>query len=257
MSETVKSAVAAVKRAPDPLDEGPDTVRGPQPAHRAARERREPATVNARRRSEPYDELLWRLQARQSQSAAAAISLGLTSCERRAGVTTVAANLAVRASELQLGPVLLVETTAGNPRRNNLWSSDSGPGLAQLLAGDASYSECLRPGAARDLTILPAGALPKGEIALLEPGAIDALLAEASADHRLLIFDLPPASQLNQMLLLAKQLDQVLLVVRAEATRKRDAVRLADRLLDDGVPLAGAVLNRRRHYVPRWLDRWM
>ena len=213
--------------------------------------------MSTRPGSEPYDALLWRLQARQSQSEAAAVTLGLTSCEHRAGVTTVATNLAVRASELQLGPVLLVETSASGTRHNILWTSNGGPGLAQFLAGNASYSECLRPGAARDLSILPAGELPKGATALLEPGAINALLAEACADHRLVIFDLPPAGQLNQMLLLAKQLDQVLLVVRADATRKRDAGRLAERLLDDGVPLAGAVLNRSRKYVPRWLDRWM
>jgi Mrp family chromosome partitioning ATPase len=218
---------------------------------------REANTAARRRGAEPYDALLWRLQARQTPDAGRCITLGLVGSERRVGVTTVATNLAVRASDLQLGPVLLVETSPGGMRRSNLWSNESGPGLAQLLAGDASYSECLRPGPSGDLSILPAGALPRGETCVLEPGAIDALLAEACADHRLVVFDLPAADHLREMLLLARQLDQVLLVLRSGATRQRDMQRVADRLIEDGVPLAGAVLNRQRSYVPSWLKRWM
>jgi Mrp family chromosome partitioning ATPase len=218
---------------------------------------RDTTTVTRRRGAEPYDALLWRLQARQTPDAGRCVTLGLIGSERRVGVTTVATNLAVRASELQLGPVLLVETTPGKMGRNNLWSTDSGPGLAQLLAGDASYNECLRPGPGGDLSILPAGALGLGETSILEPGAIDALLAEACADHRLVVFDLPAAEELQQMLLLARQLDQVLLVLRSGSTRQRDVERVADRLIEDGVPLAGAVLNRQRSCVPSWLKRWM
>jgi Mrp family chromosome partitioning ATPase len=217
------------------------------------------ATASAVRRpgAEPYDALLWRLQARQAPESRPFVTLGLVGCAPRVGVTTIASNLAVRASELQLGPVLLVETTPGNMRRNNLWSRDSGPGLAQLLAGEASYAECLRPGPSPDLAILPAGPATRGETAVLDPGAIDALLAEACADHRLVVFDMPAAAELHQMLLVARALDQVLLVVRSDASREREVERVADRLIEDGVPLAGAVLNRQRSYVPSWLRRWL
>ncbi len=254
MNETIKTANAAAKRADD-LEVGePDTVRGPQPAAWTARER---TTAEKRAGSEPYDGLLWRLQARQSSEANSAVTLGLISCERRAGVTTVAANLALRAAELQMGPVLLVEATSTGSWLAKKWGLSAAPGLAQLLSGEASYAECLQGGPAPQLEVLPAGTVARGETSVVELGAVEALLAEACADHRLVIFDLPPADQLNQMLLLAKQLDQVLMVVRSESTRKGDAQRVGDRLLDDGVPLAGAVLNRQRSYVPRWLKRWL
>jgi Mrp family chromosome partitioning ATPase len=71
------------------------------------------------------------------------------------------------------------------------------------------------------------------------------------------IFDFPPADRLRQSLLLARRLDQVLLVVRAESTRKDDAAKLSQRLVDDGLPLAGVLFNRHRSYVPRWMERWM
>lgn len=246
----------------DPIgDHGPDSIESARPLLAPAivprLASREIATAAQRRGAEPYDALLWRLQARQAPDAGRCTTLGLVGCARRVGVTTVATNLVLRASELQLGPVLLVETSQSGLRRNNLWSSDTGPGLAQLLSGDATYSECLRPGPTGDLAVIPAGSQRRGETSVLDPGAMDALMAEACADHRLVIFDLPAADDLRQMLLLAKQLDQVLLVVRSDSTRLREVQGVADRLIEDGVPLSGAVLNRRRSYVPGWLNRWL
>jgi Mrp family chromosome partitioning ATPase len=216
-----------------------------------------PATVSHSRRADPYDALLWRLEARQDGETAGPLTLGLVGCERRTGVTTLAANLAMRAAQLQLGPVLLVEANWDGPRLRRMWRLSAGPGLADLLAGAASFGDCLRPGPAPGLSVLPAGSVRRRESPVLEATDVNALLAEAGADHRFVLFDLPAADHLNQALLVAKRLDQGLLVVRAESTRTHDAQKIADRLADDGVPLAGAVLNRRRTYVPRWLERWL
>jgi tyrosine-protein kinase Etk/Wzc len=213
--------------------------------------------VKQPRRADPYDALLWRLEARQASDAAGPTTLGLIGSERRAGVTTLIANLAVRAAQLQLGPVLLIEANWEGPRLGKMWRLPRGPGLAELLAGRASYAECLRTGPAPDLNVLPAGTVRRREWPVLDPVSVNALLAEAGADHNLILFDLPAADQLHQALLVAKRLDQVLLVVRAESTRQRDAQKVVDRLVDDGVPLTGAVLNRQRSYVPRWLQRWL
>jgi tyrosine-protein kinase Etk/Wzc len=222
-----------------------------------ASRRPRPAVVKQPRRADPYDALLWRLEARQSSDAAGPLSIGLVGSERRTGVTTVAANLAVRAAQLQMGPVLLIEANWEGPRLARIWRLPRGPGLAELVAGKASYSECLRAGPVPDLNVLAAGTPRRREWPVLDAVTVSALLAEAGADHNLILFDLPAADQLHQALLVAKRLDQVLLVVRAEATRQRDAQKVADRLVDDGVPLAGAVLNRQRTYVPRWLERWL
>ena len=215
------------------------------------------AVVKQPRRADPYASLLWRLEARQTGDAPGPATLGLIGSEPRTGVTTLIANLAVRAAQLQLGPVLLVEANWQGPRLGKMWRLPRGPGLAELIAGKASFAECLRTGPTPDLNVLPAGAIRRREWPVLDSASVNALLAEAGADHNLILFDLPAAEHLHQTLLVAKRLDQVLLVVRAESTRQRDAQKVADRLLDDGVPLSGAVLNRQRTYVPRWLQRWL
>jgi Mrp family chromosome partitioning ATPase len=214
--------------------------------------------VKKRRDGDPFDDLLWRLETQPATASGGARTLGFVGCEKRTGVTTLAANLAVRASELQLGPVLLVEAEGERSKLRKAWRLGPGPGLAELMSGAAAFSDCLYAGPSPSLHVVPASAGQRGDgSAAWDAGAIDALLAEACADHRLVLFDLPNAGQLQQTVRLARRLDQVLLVIRAESTRARDAQRVADRLTEDGVPLSGAVLNRSRSYVPRWLKRWI
>jgi Mrp family chromosome partitioning ATPase len=191
------------------------------------------------------------LQSRQADGVES-IALGLIGCEDRTGATTVATNLAVRASELGMGPVLLIEADADRPRIADAWRLGAGPGLFDALSGSAPFADCFRKGPALGLNVVTAhgGSLLSAD---WDATAIDALLTEARADHRLVLLDLPAANRLHGALLLARRLDEVLLVVRSERSRRQAIERAADRLIGDGVPLAGAILNRRRTYLPRWL----
>jgi Mrp family chromosome partitioning ATPase len=239
--------------------EGVHAGGGARPSENGAPLRPQPALnrLIGRRGAAPFDALLWRLQARQPGAASRAATLGLVGCGEDAGVTTLAGNLAVRASELGLGPVLLIETDAERPRLRRAWKLLAGPGLEQLFAGEATYAQCLQSGPATGLHVIAATGHRRGSAAAWDAAAVDALLVEACGDHSLVLVDLPAASQLKQTVMLARRLDQVLLVVRAERTPGGEAERIAEHLREDGVPLAGAVLNRERSYVPRWLKRWI
>jgi Mrp family chromosome partitioning ATPase len=230
--------------------------RGEEPPRQAMNRFRLPS-VKKRRGAEPYDALLWRLRSRHVDEAHVAATVGLTGCEPGAGVTTLSANLAVRASELQLGPVLLVETDCERPRLRREWRVKSGPGLAELLTGEAMFAECIVNGPAPGLHLLAATGARRCDVPAWDVAAVDALLAHACSDHSLVLFDLPPAEYLQHAVLLARRLDQVLLVIRSEHSQGPEAQRVADQLLEDGVPLSGAVLNRERRYLPRWLKRWI
>src|SRR5262245_49482858 len=150
MKEVINTVSAAAKRGSEGREDEPGTLRGPKEAGWSSRER---ATAMQRPGAEPYDGLLWRLQARQSTDSNDAMTLGITACERRAGATTVAASLALRAAELQLGPVLLVEANRRGSWLSKKWGLQEGPGLAQILAGEATYLECLQSGPAPQLEV--------------------------------------------------------------------------------------------------------
>jgi Mrp family chromosome partitioning ATPase len=208
-------------------------------------------SAEPRRGAQPYDALLWLLQSRQAEGVDS-VALGLIGCEDRTGVTTIATNLAVRASELGLGPVLLIEADAERPRVARAWRLANAFGLGDALVGRATLADCSRLGPAAGLQVLTVSGPTAGDVDW-DAAGVEALLAEARTDYRLVLVDLPAASRLNGALLLARRLDEVLLVVRAERSRRPAIERAADRLIEDGVPLTGAVLNRRRTYLPRWL----
>lgn len=71
----------------------------------------------------------------------------------------------------------------------------------------------------------------------------------------LTVVDSPPSSQSFDSIVISGAMDAVVLVVRAESTRIPVVENLRDRLLAQGAPLVGLVLNRRRFYIPKSVYR--
>ena len=70
-----------------------------------------------------------------------------------------------------------------------------------------------------------------------------------------IVVDSPPSSQSFDGIVLSAAMDAVVLVVRAEFTRAPVVEDLRDRLIAQGAPLAGLVLNQRRFYIPKMIYR--
>ena len=51
--------------------------------------------------------------------------------------------------------------------------------------------------------------------------------------------------------------DGVILVVAAESTRGAIADKARAELVEAGATLLGIVFNKRRRYLPRWVERWL
>ncbi|MAT69388.1 MAG: hypothetical protein CMJ58_07650 [Planctomycetaceae bacterium] len=237
--------------------ESSQPVRRNSPEDAAVQRPVRPTTLRDRASSAMYDHLLWRLQGLLGEDESTAYALGLMGFAAKAGVTTIAANLALRAAEQDWGPVLLIETDWHAPRLASRWGLSPQPGAARLFAGNATLAECVQDGPVAGLHVLPAGSLSRRQQPRVNAGAVREMMAEARVDYRLILVDLPPAERIRQELALARLLDQTLLVVRAESARSNDATRVAQQLRQDGVELAGAILNRHRSYLPNWLRRRM
>lgn len=222
-------------------------------------EGRSQRTVPRRRGADVYDALLWRLDARlesiEPVDTDAATLVGVTSCDRRAGVSTVAANLAIRAADHCMGPVLLIDASTERPVIGPKFGLKKAIGLADVLAQRCDVSDAAHASGVQGLDVMPIGAPGLIEQVGLAPESIDALFNGVRESYELVFVDLPAAGQMCQMLLLARRLDATILTVRSEATRRSDVERTAAQLRGDGVPIAGSVLVRQKQYVPRWLAR--
>lgn len=214
--------------------------------------------VPRRRGADAYDTLLWRLHPRLEEGNerdGAGFLVGVTSCDRKAGVSTVAANLAIRAADHQMRPVLLIDGSASRPSVARQFRLRGSHGLADALSGHCSLAEAIHETPVDGLEVMPVGTAGLMDRVGLDHQQVDAMLSGLRESHEMVVFDLPEASELRHMLLVARRLDAAILALRSEATSAEVVEQTADQLRADGVNLVGSVVSRRRQYVPDWLRR--
>ncbi len=232
------------------------TANGPNGQARSSGVTRSTQPIIPRRRgADAYDTLLWRLQPQMEDNRGAGFLTGITACSRGAGVSTVAANLAIRAADHHMDPVLLVDANVAHPQVARKFRMRNAYGLADVLAGQCSVQEAIHPTPVQGLEVMPLGTAGLMDRVGLHHEQFEAMLAGFRESHDMIVFDLPEVSELRHMLLVARQLDAAILALRSERTSHRVAEETASRLRADGVKLVGSVVTRQRHYVPNWLRR--
>jgi capsular exopolysaccharide synthesis family protein len=202
----------------------------------------------------PYCQALVNRLALGSGAVETPHTLGVTSCARRAGVSTIASGLA----ELVAGGgqrVLLIDAHWQHPAQARRFGIGPAPGLWDLLVGDATANEAIARTAFENLCLLPSGGLASESLWLSSRGLLADLLTQWQERFDLIVLDFPPALLEEPTIAWTGLLDGVLLVVEAEQTEAAEANRAKQALIDCEARLLGAVLNKRRSYLPRWFRR--
>ena len=94
-------------------------------------------------------------------------------------------------------------------------------------------------------------AKPPGE----EPPGMAEFWEKMREEFELVVVDCPSVAESFDPIMLASQMDAVVLVVAAESTRAPVAQNLRDRIAEVGGPVVGVVLNRRRFHIPAFFYR--
>jgi capsular exopolysaccharide synthesis family protein len=171
-------------------------------------------------------------------------TLMVTSPGSRDGKSITAANLALAmAQELQRN-VLLIDANLRAPSVHTLFGISRTPGLAELLAGDASVDEVLVSVPELHLTILPAGGNAPFPTELLGSTAMRRALDTLRSRFDRLVLDVPAVSPLADAGTVAALTDGVLMVVRAGATQRPALDRAVSAFEPNQV--VGIVLNEAR-----------
>lgn len=174
--------------------------------------------------------------------------VGVTGFTEGAGSSTLAAGLAASLSEMGDGKVLLVDVNLGVS------------GVHPFFEGRPAYplSTALQPSSSIDsasenlylATVAPPGAGPM-QVALKR--FFDLMPNLKASDFDYIIFDMPPLSDTNPTLGMARFMDKLLLVVEAEKSG-RDVVKRGYTQLSAARANVSVVLNKTRSYIPRALD---
>jgi MinD-like ATPase involved in chromosome partitioning or flagellar assembly len=82
---------------------------------------------------------------------------------------------------------------------------------------------------------------------------VGAVLDKLKEHYQYLLFDSPSIYLNYEVLVMAPMFDGVILVLESEKTRWEVAQTMTERLQHSGAKVAGAIFNRRKYYLPKWV----
>lgn len=191
-------------------------------------------------------------EGREGHSAEAK-SIGVTSCHPGAGVSTVAANLAVAAAQSGTTPVVLVDLSGKPSRLASQLAMTGDLGLPRALAGEWPLCQCVRSTPVENLSLLAMNHAVAASPSSHDGNRIVELLDELEREYSLVVVDLPPTES-GLCFSLAGVLNGVLLVMDGQSTQSHLATRAKHRLYHANAALLGVILNNHTRDLPQWLD---
>lgn len=175
----------------------------------------------------------------------------VTSAEPGEGKSTTAANLAVAFSQDEK-KVLLIDCDLRKPSVHKQFRISNNIGLSDVVMDNSKLKKAINKHN-EYLDILPSGKIPPNPSELLGSKAMENLLNELQKEYDIIILDTPPVQAVTDSQILSTKVDGVILVVRAERTKK-DSVKFAKESLQKvkaniiGVVLNGGERTRDKYY---------
>ena len=160
----------------------------------------------------------------------------------RSGATSVATNLA-QACEAAGKKTLLIDTNFRRAKIHTAFGLQDNPGLAEVLAGEKTLTECIQKTTDKGPDVLAAGARNLRVVERLGTELLGKVLAESSTSYDVVILDVAPAIVAGDALTLASQVDATMLVVRAMAEKRGQVARLKNELSDHRSEFLGVLVN--------------
>ncbi|MCH7908343.1 MAG: polysaccharide biosynthesis tyrosine autokinase, partial [Candidatus Hydrogenedentes bacterium] len=167
------------------------------------------------------------------------------------GKTTTAVNFAVTMADRGMR-VLIVDTDLRRPNVHRVLKMERGSGLADVLREETPLKDVIRSTRVENLWIISSGRVPKNPSELIGSDRMGRLMNELGATFDLVVCDAPSILVVTDPVLLATNVDSVVLVVAVNHARQ-ETIQRAKKLLDTTkAEIAGVVMNgleaTARHY---------
>ena len=169
-------------------------------------------------------------------------TLMVTSSGPGEGKTFVLTNLAVALAEAG-HRVIVICSDMRRPAVHQFFHLSNTEGLSTVLVGKKTMEECMKSSGKHNLKVLPSGPLPPNPSELIGSKRMNEVLAASKAQADLVLIDTPPVLAVSDAAVLAPRADGVIVVVNMEGSKRDEAKKARDLLLQVNSNLVGAVLN--------------
>jgi capsular exopolysaccharide synthesis family protein len=171
-------------------------------------------------------------------------TLLVTSPAKAEDKSTLLANLAVTFAQSG-NKTILVDADMRLPRQHDIWGISNAQGLATMMLEDIQLSSppLVPVPDVANLHILPSGGTPPIPADLISSSRMSEIIGVLKARSDYILFDAPPVLAATDAAVLGNKVDGVLLVIRANATRRDDAIKARQALEQVNVRVVGAALS--------------
>ena len=172
------------------------------------------------------------------------------------GKSSVSINLALTIAQNK-EKIVVIDADFRKPTLHKIFGQDAKTGLANILIGDKKLKDVVRNLTKIDpyLYFIPSGPIPPNPSELLGSNKMKELLKELKNEFDIILIDSPPIVVVTDALVLANEVDGVIMVLNfGEVTR--ETAKQAKQLLEKvNANILGVVLNKidmekEGHYYP-------
>lgn len=166
------------------------------------------------------------------------------------GASTVATGLALAAAEKGAEGVLLIDGNLHSPKISETFGVAGGSGLGDLLRGSMETTATVIETGMSGLSVMGAGVIRGDHLRALERPKFRNLLEKLERPYGFIVVDGPAINAYPESVLYACQVDRVLLIVHAGATRGPEVAMALSKITAGGCDAVEIVLNRRPFAIP-------
>ena len=189
--------------------------------------------------AESYKSLRTRLL--RAQATTGIRTACISSAVPQEGKTLTSLNIGLCCAQLSSLRILLVDADLRTAGLSALMGLRTGPGLAEVLAGNAKYDETIASSTYRYLHLLPAGNAEAPAPELFAGTQWKELMSWGAEAFNLLIVDTPSILSVSDFELIAASCDATLVVVRPRRTSREALEKALEKV--DRKKLLGTILN--------------
>jgi len=169
-------------------------------------------------------------------------SIVVASGAPKEGKSTTSSNLAITMAKADLKTVLL-DTDLRRPVLHRVFGVKREPGLTDYLFGRAEIDEIFKQTEVENLYLVPCGIVPPNPSELLGSEKMKEFIEYLKSNYDMVIFDTPPLVAVTDALILANQVDGVLLVASAGKTEIDVIDKAREMIHRVGGNIIGVLLN--------------